>query len=336
VKALVWQGEQRYSIEDLPDPKAGPGEVVVRVEAAAVCTSDFHMSEFGAKPPLVLGHEVAGRISETGPGVESRRLGERVALDPVMRCGTCRSCQQGIGHLCMNFRHLGWNGVAGGWAEYVVIDAANAHPVAPSVNAVAACLAEPAAVCFESFERAGLAPGDCVLILGDGPFGFLHAQIARARGASKIIVAGHHDRRLSRIAAQTQAIACNTHHRNLQEVLRAETGADGADIVIEATGAGASPNVGLSALRPRGTLVIFSYIWKPEPMDMGLIHMRELNVLGACRSLNAYRPCLDLLAQGKLNLETLVDVKAPLAGWRQAMDALAQRKEDVFKAVFLP
>ena len=336
MKAIVWQGERRFSVETVPDPKAGPGEVVVRVEAAAVCTSDLHMSEFAAKPPLVLGHEVAGTISEIGRGVEGRRLGERVALDPVMRCGACRCCRQGFGHLCLKFRHLGWGVVAGGWAEYVVIDAVNAYPVAPSVAPVAACLAEPAAVCYESFQRAGLAPGDCVLVLGDGPFGFLHAQLARARGAGKIIVAGHHDRRLSRIASQTQAIPCNTHHRNLQEVLKAEGVGDGVDIVIEATGAGASPNVGLAALRPRGTLVIFSYIWKPEPLEMGLIHMREVNVLGACRSLNAYAPCLDLLARGDLNLETLVDIRSPLAGCRQAMDALAQCKGDVFKAVFLP
>ena len=114
MKALVWRGEQRYGVEDLPDPKAGPGEVVVRVEAAAVCTSDFHMSEFGAKPPLILGHEVAGKIAEIGPHVEGRSLGERVALDPVMHCGKCRCCRQGMEHLCLNFRHLGWGGVAGG------------------------------------------------------------------------------------------------------------------------------------------------------------------------------------------------------------------------------
>ena len=206
MKAIVWQGERRFSVETVPDPKAGPGEVVVRVEAAAVCTSDLHMSEFAAKPPLVLGHEVAGTISEIGPGVEGRRLGERVALDPVMRCGACRCCRQGIGHLCLNFRHLGWGAVAGGWAEYVVIDAVNAHPVAPSVNPSAACLAEPR----PSATRVSSAPGWRRAIAcwswETGRSASSTRRLARARGAGKIIVAGHHDRRLSRIAAQTRRL----------------------------------------------------------------------------------------------------------------------------------
>jgi threonine dehydrogenase-like Zn-dependent dehydrogenase len=336
MKALVWKGGRQYGVEQVPAPRAEPGWVVVKVEAAAVCTSDFHMEQFGAKPPLILGHEVSGTVAEIGAGVAGFAPGQRVALDPVMRCGSCWACRNGVDYLCTNCRHLGWGKVDGGWADFVAIEARNVHPVPEAADLVAASLTEPAAVCYESFERARLGRGDRVLVLGDGPFGFLHAQIARALGAGKVVVAGHHDARLARIAAGAGAVVCNTHRQDLGELVRAELGPDGADIAIEATGAGPSPNVALPLLRPRGTLMIFSYIWKPEPLNMGMIHIRELNLLGACRSGRGYGPCLEMLAKGTLDLKALVDVQVPLRDYPQAIEALSKRRGEVFKAVFRP
>jgi len=336
MKALVWRGGNSFEIEDLPQPQAEPGRIVVEVEAAAICGSDFHMDDFGVTPPLVLGHEVAGTVSEVGEGVRGLSVGDRVALDPVQRCGACWCCTHDIEHLCTDYRHLGWDATPGGWAGYVAIDGANAHVVPPEVSFAAACLAEPLAVCYESFQRAGLRQGDQVLVIGDGPFGFLHAQLAKALGAGKVIVAGHHDQRLARIAAHTQAAICNTHSQELRDVLDAEVAAPGLDIVIEASGSGAAPHAGIEALRPRGTLVVFSYIWQPEALDMGIIHARELNVLGSCRSLNAYGPCLDLLGRGEVDTQALIDLKLPLEGYAEAIGALTQRKAEVFKAVFAP
>lgn len=336
MKALVWHGGHDFAVEECPEPEVEPGRIVVKVEAAAICSSDFHMDDFGVTPPLILGHEVSGRVVGVGEGVSEFSVGDKVALDPVERCGACWCCTHGIGHLCQNFRHLGFGDTPGGWAEYLAIDAANAHPVPEGTSFPAACLLEPLAVCYESYQRGGLSAGDKVLIIGDGPFGFLHAQMARALGAGKIIIAGHYDKRLSRIAAETGAITCNTHHQNLQEILDAQVGGPGMDMVIEATGAGASPNVGIKALRPRGTIIIFSSIWKPQALDMGTIQMNELNLLGSCRSLGGYGPGLDLLGAGKVNTEALVDLQLPLSEHKKAIKTLLQKKEEVFKVVFLP
>lgn len=335
MKALAWQRGLEFKIEDIPEPNAEPGRVVVRVEAAAICGTDLHTADFGITGPLVLGHEVAGVVHEIGDDAGGLAVGDRVALDPVQVCGACWPCLNGMEHLCGNCRHLGYLDTAGGWAEYVAIDAANAHAIPEGVDFAAACLAEPMAVCYESFQRAGLKEGDAVLIIGDGPFGFLHAQIARAMGAGKIVVAGHYDKRLARISQATGAISCNTHHEDLAGVLAGEIGSPGADIVIEATGAGASANIGLKALRPRGTIVVFSYVWEPEPLDMALVHMRELNVLGSCRSLNAYKKCLDLMGQGQVDTGLLVDLQISLEDYSTALDKLLNHKEDIFKAVFI-
>jgi len=336
MKALVWKGGQTFGLEDVPEPKPATGQVVIKVAAAAICGSDFHLADFGAQPPLIPGHEVAGTVTEIGSGVNGIMVGARVALDPVQRCGSCWACHNGVDHLCINYRHLGDRAVPGGWAQYVAVDAANAHWIAPNVSFPEASLAEPTAVCYESFARAQLKAGQSVLIIGDGPFGFLHAQLAPAFGAAKVVVAGHYDKRLERIAAVSGALVCNTHHQDLEEMLTREVGPPGVDVAIEATGAAPSPNIGLRALRPRGALVIFSYIWKPEALDMGLISMRELNVLGSCRSLGAFEPCLKMVADGKLNTAALVNLQVPLAEGPIAMEALRKRKSEIFKAVLLP
>lgn len=338
MKAVVWHGKDNFDFtcEQTEYPRIAPNQIIVKVQAAAICGSDFHLADFGAVAPLIAGHEVAGTVAETGKDVKALLVGDRVAMDPVQKCGHCYSCTHSIGNLCINYRHLGDNVTPGGWAEYMPVDAANAYKIADGLSFSAACLLEPAAVCCQSFERAKLRPGDNVLILGDGPFGFLHAMIARGLGAGKIIVAGHYDRRLERIAGKTNAVVCNTHNENLQEVIASQLRDGGnLDIAVEATGNAAAPNMAIKALRPQGTLVVFSYIWKPQPLEMGMIHMKELNVTGSCRS-NCYQKCLALMAEGKIDTAQLVDMEVPLEQYKEAMDYLRNNKKDVFKAVLLP
>jgi len=306
----------------------------VRVEAAAVCGSDLHLQDFGAPPPVIPGHEASGGVVELGKDVAGIEPGDRVVMDPVQVCGRCWSCRNGIEHLCLHTRHLGSGSAAGTWAQRVAVDARNLYRIPEAVGFRAGDLSEPAAVCCESFQRAGLREGDAVLVIGDGPFGFLHAQIAAALGAGKIICAGHHERRLERIRERTGALICNTRREDLQERVRREIPAPGVDVAVEASGSGAAPMSGLKLLRPRGTLVVFSYIWKPEALDMGLIHMKELNVLGSCRSHHTFGPCLELMADGKIDTETLVDLAVPIDNFREALRTLKADKANTFKVVF--
>ena len=334
MRALRWHGGQSYRLEELPDPEPGPEQVLVQVEVGAVCGSDLHLEDFGARPPVIPGHEAAGVVVACGAQISAPAPGTPVTLNPVQWCGSCYYCTRDLEHLCANTRHLGGEGVPGTWADLVCIDARNTHVVPEGVTPAAASLTEPTAVCLESFERASLAPGQSVLVLGDGPFGFLHAQIARALGADPILVAGHHDARLDRIGRATGASTCNTHTVDLDELTGDVSDGVGVDVVIEATGSGGSLNPALRALRSRGTLVVFSYIWKPEVPNMGLIHMRELNVLGSCRSHRAFDRCLELMAEGRINTELLLDLLVPLERHQEAIEAVRVRKERHFKTAF--
>ncbi|MGA2914694.1 MAG: alcohol dehydrogenase catalytic domain-containing protein [Sedimentisphaerales bacterium] len=336
MKAIFWQGGKKFELGDAPPPKPRANQVLLKVEAASICTSDFHYEDWDCKPPIIPGHEVAGTVIELGKDVRDVRKGWKVAVDPVQRCGVCELCRAGIGHLCPNTRHLGNSANPGGWAEYLAVDAANIYQIPENVSMVEAAMTEPTAVCMESFERAKFQPGQNILIFGDGVFGFIHAMFARILGANNIIVAGHYDQRLSRIAKKTGAIICNTHTANLEDVIVKVAGNLGVHLAIEATSSGAAPNLCLKALRPRGTLVLFSYIWKPEILDVALVNMKELNVLGSCRSLNCFAKCLRLMAEKKLDIEALADVQVPLAEYKKAISGLSENKKNVFKAVLLP
>ncbi|MFB3903997.1 MAG: zinc-binding dehydrogenase [Acidobacteriota bacterium] len=336
MKAVLWQGGNEYRFEEVPDPVFTPNQVVARVEATAICGSDRHLADFKLAPPLIPGHEAAGVVVEIGAQVKHLSVGDRVACDPVQRCGACWCCTHNRAHLCSNFRHLGYGDVPGTWAEFVAIDEANAHRISDTLDFPRAALLEPAAVCFESFQRAGFRPGDQVLIVGDGPFGFLHAQVARALGASVILVAGHYDRRLERIAAKTGAITCNSRTGDVAAMVAEHAEGGSVDIAIEASGAGPAPNCCIRALRPQGTAVLFSYVWEPETLEMGRIHMNELNLVGACRSSAGYRNCLELIGRGAIDPQALIDIQAPLSDCVAVLDRLSSDKGNIFKAVLLP
>lgn len=336
MKAVVWTGNNDFEVQDVPVPKFGADQVLVQVHAASICTTDFHYPEFNCVPPIVPGHEAAGTIAEIGKKVKNLRVGQRVTLDPVQHCGRCSCCTGGCEHLCLHARHLGDTDIPGGWGQFVAIDARNAYPLPDSVPFKSAALTEPAAVCLESFLRADFQKGQTVLVLGDGTFGFIHAMIARILEAGTIIVAGHYDERLQRIAAKTGALTCNTHHEDLSDFLQKQNILPGVDLAIEGTGATAAPNLGLRALRPRGTLIIFSLVWEPEILDLGLLSMKELNVLGSCRSLNCFGQCVEWMRQGLLDVGDLVDIEVPLEKVHEAMELLRKDKKNRFKAVLLP
>jgi threonine dehydrogenase-like Zn-dependent dehydrogenase len=199
-----------------------------------------------------------------------------------------------------------------------------------------AALTEPVAVCYHSYQRSKLKEGDNILVLGDGPFGYFHAVLARILGADQIIVAGHYDKRLERIADAADAITCNTHKQSIEEVLHKSIRTSGIDVVIEATGNGAIVNTGLKALRPQGTMVVFSYIWKPDTLEMGFIHMNEIQLVGACRSLHSFEPCLELIQSKQIEPYSIIDGIYPLDQWKDARIQLQNNKQNTFKVVFNP
>src|SRR3954452_11418575 len=197
---LVREHEIAVEAADIPVP--GPSQVLVEVAAVGICGSDVHYFEHGriadfvVREPLVLGHEASGTIIALGSAVTDRIAGQRVALEPQETCGRCRQCQAGRYNLCPDVRFFATPPVDGAFAQYVVLDASRAHPVPDSLSDEAAALVEPLSVGVWAGQKAGVQPGDRVLVSGAGPVGLLCADVARARGAAWIGVSDTDEYRL--------------------------------------------------------------------------------------------------------------------------------------------
>ncbi|MBI4464933.1 MAG: alcohol dehydrogenase catalytic domain-containing protein, partial [Acidobacteria bacterium] len=191
--ALFHAAHQPLSLEDIPRPEPGPGEIVMEVVACGVCHSDLHYTDHGVKtfktPPLVLGHEASGHVAAVGPGVRSPKEGDAILLPATYSCGACFYCRTGRENICANMKMYG-NDVDGSFAEYVLAPAKDTVLVPkeiPLENAsiIADAISTPY---FAVKQRAGVRPGDTVAVVGCGGMGINAVQAAAASGARVIAV----------------------------------------------------------------------------------------------------------------------------------------------------
>ena len=242
-------------VADEPAPVAGPGEVLVRLRAVGICGSDLHWYDESAigdavlTRPLVLGHEAAGVIAD------GRRAGQRVAIDPAVPCGTCATCERGLGHLCPRVRFLGHGLNDGAMRELLAWPADRLVPLPDDVDDVAGAVLEPLGVAIHAVRLAGIRPGGRVAILGAGPIGLLLVQLARASGATTVLATDRLAHRV--VAARTLgAIAELVTDGSERAALLAATDGQGVDAAIEIAGDDDAIATAIDLVRPGGTVVI--------------------------------------------------------------------------------
>src|SRR5215217_1184306 len=194
MRASVLTDIKTLSIEQVPTPPMASDEVLVEVAAVGVCGSDTHyyrhgrIGDFVVTSPLILGHELSGRIVAVGEEVPETRIGERVAIEPQKNCRRCRECRAGRYNLCTNMEFYATPPIDGAFAQYCVIRTEFAHKIPDSMSDEAAALLEPLSVAITTMRKAGVTPGSSILIAGAGPIGIISAQAARAFGAAEILV----------------------------------------------------------------------------------------------------------------------------------------------------
>jgi 2-desacetyl-2-hydroxyethyl bacteriochlorophyllide A dehydrogenase len=302
------------ALTTLPVPTPGSREVLIRTLAATICTSDLHdlaRNPFGIQLPRVLGHEAAGVVVASGADVHEFTPGMRVAAHPVVPCGHCAECARGFGHLCARLGHLGFDR-DGAFAEYLVQRADRVRHLPDHVPATVGALLEPVAVCLQAIARAGVVRDREVLVAGDGPFGNIIARLAVQAGARRVVVAGRESFRLGRIP-------------RVETVRSApKTSVDVAILAVSSTEAAASC---LAALRPRGRLVMFSALPEPVALDLVSLHLRELEIVGACNDEERLDDALRCLSDPELALHQIVTHTLPFAQWPEAF-ALARDGHD--------
>jgi L-iditol 2-dehydrogenase len=318
-------------IEDTPAPEARPGEIVIRVRSCSTCGTDakiFHHGHHHISLPRVLGHEVAGEIVEVGNGADGFGVGDRVQVIAAIPCGECFFCRRGQETVCENLESIGYQ-YDGGFAEFMrvprkVLDRDGLNRVPDHVPFEAASLTEPLACVLNGQEIAQVGTGDVVAVLGAGPIGCLHVRLARARGASSIILADVNERRLELSVRSRPDIVIDSAKEDAVDAVRKTTDGRGADVVITATGAGAAQEQALEMASARGRISLFGGLPRDNSVirfDSNLVHYRELIVVGAYGSAPRHnRAALELISTGAVEVEDLITHRVPLDRVRDAID----------------
>lgn len=321
--ATLFGPEDLRMIESDLAPLA-PGMVRLGFGAAGICGSDMHYfrhartGDFVVKSPLVLGHEIAGTVLETGEGVEGLRAGTRVSVNPSRWCGTCRSCAAGRPNLCENIYFMGSASrtphMQGGFATVFDAVPAQCVPIPDHVSFEAAALAEPLAVALHAAGRAGTLPGGKAFVLGAGPIGLLTMLAAHSRGMIEVDVA---DIEAAPLAFAARLGAAATH--DLAANPEALAGA-AYEVVFEATGAPAGLAAALRAVRRGGIVVqIGNLPGGTIPVPANAIMAKEIDLRGSFRFGGEFHDAVRMIAEGAIDVAGIISARRPLAS---APDAL--------------
>jgi L-iditol 2-dehydrogenase len=310
MRVATWRGETRFTLDEVPEPVPGPGEVLLAVHTAGICGSDVHATQglFPVTPPRVLGHEYSATVLDVGRGVSRSLVGRPVACEPNYGCGRCDACQAGRDSQCPRAVRVG------GFAERVVLPRRLVHPLPEGLDPATAALAEPAACCLSGLEMFRMPRKATVLVIGGGIMGLLTLALARERGAGKTILSDPVAGRRDAAAALGADVVVDPTVEDLAATVRRETDSHGVDVVCEAVG---SPPLLAEAVRlarfggvvqlvgvcPRGSTL---------PADLYDFHFRELRLLGAYGRGRAFRRVLPLLP--RIGARRLMTDRYPLAG----------------------
>lgn len=325
MRAAVLREPGAVVIEERPVPRAGPGEVVVRVRAVGVCGSDTHYYEHGrigrfvVEAPLVLGHEAAGEVTDLGPGVTRLVVGERVSIEPGVPDLTCRQCLVGRYNLCPNMRFFGTPPIDGAFAEYVVVHEAFAHPVPDSVGDDAAALLEPLSVGIWACMKARVTAGSRVLITGAGPIGLVSVQAALAFGATEVVVSDVNPVRLTLARELGATMVIDARAASVTDLHRSP------EVLLECSGHPPAIGEAIRTLDRAGRAVLVGMGGDEILLPLSVIQERELELTGTFRYAGTWPRAIALIASGRINLDRLVTDTYRLD---QAQEALTASRRD--------
>lgn len=322
-------------VETRPEPTAGPGDLVLRVLACGTCGTDVKVFRHGhahISLPRIIGHEVAGEIVEVGDGVDGFQVGERVQIIAAVPCGSCFQCRRGRQTVCEELESIGYQ-YDGGFAELIrvpakvlAVDGVNRIP--DGLSAAEAAVTEPLACVLNGQELVSVGSGDTVVVVGAGPIGCLHVRLARARGASRVILVDVNPTRLElagRVGAD--ALVDGSAGDPVKAILDLTDGR-GADVVITAAASKAAQEQAPLMTMPRGRISLFGGLPRDDPVirsDSNVIHYRELIVAGSYGSAPRHnREALRLIASGAVPVADLITHRRPLDQVADAIDIVAR------------
>ena len=338
MKAVVYDQPRSFTVTDVAEPHAGPGEVRLRIVLAGVCGTDghLHQGEFDPVYPLTPGHEIVGEVDEVGEGVTEVRAGQRVCLDNMQACGMCTSCRRARPQYCASLVAQGVN-APGGFAQYIVAPAGKCHPV-DDLPAEVAVLAEPTACVMHGLDLLDLRPGSDVLVFGAGPTGQVLAQLLRYVGASRVTVAAPTAFKLevAKRHGADETVQIDRADPDASTKQLRELAPDGFDVVVDATGTVAVLSRCVSLTRDGGTVFVYGMTEEAAELTVSPyeIFRRELVLKGSFSQAYSFDRAIAALRGGRVRTEGIITHKFGLDDYGAALDALADSA--CIKAVMQP
>jgi len=335
--AAVWHSKGDVRPEEKRLRPLGPDELLMKVKAAGICGTDLHLinGEYpGCIPPVVPGHEFAGVIEAAGDESNNWLIGKRVGGDSYLGCGACVYCLQEERQLCRRgVRELGVH-LDGGWAEYLILPKENIYLLPDGIS-----LEEAGSGCIlncsmAAVEKVGVHAGDFVLIIGDGPSSLVMLQLARLKGATTVVVAGHRDKRL-KLAVQLGADeAIDTREHDVSAIL--DKYAKEPDVVIDAVGKSETLNLAFKLVRKKGRIHLFGLPSKPlDGLSMEAFIFKEMTLTSSTGHPALWRSVTDYISKGLLQVKPLITHRFTLSEIEYALDFIRQNPNDMIKAILV-
>lgn len=339
MKASVCYKKNDLRTEDLPIPEISDNEVLIKMLACGLCGTDIQKIRGDTvNKPTVLGHEVVGEIVKKGKNVSKFEIGDRVITAIHVPCFTCHYCNKGHYTICEQFRTN--NIDPGGFAEFIRIPELHlnhlTHKVSNNVTDEEATLIEPIACCLHGLKQADIRPNDSVLIMGAGTIGILHAQLAKIKGANKVIVSDMSKFKLQKALNVGCDYAINIKEKNIIDEVNKITDGQGVDVIVIAAGVSSLVADAVNMVRRAGKIILFSGFDKNKlvTIDVSRFFKDEISIIGTY-SVTPYEfpEALDLLEKRKLNTKEMITHVYPLNKLSEAIDISTNPEQPVLKVI---
>jgi (R,R)-butanediol dehydrogenase/meso-butanediol dehydrogenase/diacetyl reductase len=320
VRAVRYHGNRDVRVDEIPEPECRPGFVKIAPEWCGICGSDVHEYLVGPETipsagaphpitgetvPIVLGHEYAGTVVEVGAGVVGVRVGDKVAVEPIIRDNDCPTCVDGHYNLCPQLGFHGLSGYGGGLSEFSVVPGYMVHVLPDNIPTDVAALIEPLAVGWHAAKMAELRGGESVLIVGAGPIGLVTLLAAKAMGAGTVVVVELTAARKAKAAELGADLVLDPNVDDIAARLAAEFG-QGVDVAFDAGGNAATIALALASVRPRGRVVNIALWEHPVEFDMFSMLFKESNLTASCAYCGDHAEVIAAIADGTIDVSPLI------------------------------
>lgn len=319
MKSAVFMGKQNIQVLEREIPKPGPGEVLIKVMACGVCGSDVHIFDgnqgsTSTVPPQVQGHEFSGVVVETGSGVTSCKVGDRVCVDPADNCNECYYCASGMMGHCENMGAIGTN-IDGGFSQYCKVPGRLIHHLADDVTFIQGAMAEPLACCINGADRSDIKVSDNVVIYGGGMIGLLLLQLAKLKGAANVVLVEPVETKRKMAEQLGATFTVDPRAENVKEALLAH-GLKHIQVVIETCGLKSTSEEAIDIVDRRGTVVLFAVTKVDSGIDLKTYQLfqKELTIKGSYCSPYDMGRAVELLNAHRIDVTTMLAGTKPLEG----------------------